>query len=254
MSDSDSTSVEGADADGIRPSATGGKSGRSRASRRMPLWLSIFLALISAAALVLLTITMPATADAAVPVDLDGRPVRLEQSVESSAVAVADSVISQVSVDDSTEIADIGDWLVIASVGLDVPLGSLVESDGVIEPQGFTSAYLVRNRGVSPERAEAGTVYVVMHAVQGGRAPGNYLVDPETGDIADLTGSHVVIAHRDYLVTGVETIAKSDLANRADIWRGISGRLVLITCLPEGSGYSSDNVVVTAELIDSSSS
>ena len=129
----------------------------------------------------------------------------------------------------------------VPSVGLDVPLEELSEVDGSIVPPGFTSAYLVRNRGVGPSAASSGTVYVVMHSVRGGRAPGNYLINVARRKATRVGGLA-------YVIDGSWTILKGSLASAHDVWHDVAGRLVVITCLQRTTGRSLDNVVITAHL------
>lgn len=145
---------------------------------------------------------------------------------------------------------DDGGRLIVSSVGLNVPLGSMNEADGVIVPPGFTSAYWVRNRGVATAEATAGTVYVVMHALRGGAVgPGNYITDVENqrsklaaGDTIDVDGTR-------YTVDESQLISKSELPHVSEVWSDTPGRLVLITCLQHADGSpSTQNLVVTATL------
>lgn len=145
---------------------------------------------------------------------------------------------------------DDGGRLIVDSVGLDVPLGSMNEADGVIVPPGFTSAYWVRNRGVSTADAATGTVYVVMHALRGGAVgPGNYITDVENqqsklgaGDAIDVDGTR-------YTVYESHLISKSELPGVQEVWADTPGRLVVITCLQHADGSpSTQNLVVTATL------
>ncbi|WP_052226245.1 class F sortase [Microbacterium mangrovi] len=145
---------------------------------------------------------------------------------------------------------DDGGRLIVASVGLNVPLGSLSAVNGSIVPPGFTSAYWVRNVGVPLSAAKSGTVYVVMHALRnGGMGPGNYLTDIERQRSKVAEGAAVDVDGVKYTVTGSQLIRKNKIAQSASVWKNTPGRLVLITCLehPDGSP-STDNLVVTAEL------
>jgi hypothetical protein len=168
--------------------------------------------------------------------DMHGNPVQLDPGAtpEPSASARADD----------------GGRLVVDSVGLDVPLGSLSEVNGSVVPPGFRSAYWVRNIGVPVRDAESGTIYVVMHALRnGGTGPGNYLTDIENQRSRVANGAVVVVDGVKFTVTGSQLILKNKIAQSAAVWKSTPGRLVLITCLehPDGSP-STDNLVVTARL------
>ncbi|MDQ1131225.1 hypothetical protein [Microbacterium sp. SORGH_AS_0888] len=129
-----------------------------------------------------------------------------------------------------------------------MPLGQLNEVDGQITPPGFTSAYQVRNRGVSPEDSAQGTVVVVMHSLRNGAiGPGNYLIDVDQQRSKLAPGAVVVVAGVAYAVTGSELISKDSIAGQSSVWSNTPNRLVLITCLqrPDGSP-STENLVITA--------
>lgn len=138
------------------------------------------------------------------------------------------------------------------SVGLDVPLGSLDVVDDELEPPGFTSAYWVRNLGVAPTDAGAGTVFVVMHSLRnGGVAPGNALIDVDNGRARVAVGASIVVDDVAYRVTRTDTIDKKEISHEQSIWADTPGRLVVITCLqrPDGSP-STDNMVIEAVRAD----
>ncbi|WP_461184274.1 class F sortase [Xylanimonas ulmi] len=178
------------------------------------------------------------------PRDLAGQPVRLEEGTEPT----DDQVVRMRAVDDD------GARFQAASVGLDVPLGSLTEVDAQIVPPGFTTAYRVRNRGVDVEHAAEGTVYVVMHSLRGrGTAPGDYLADRETGASRLTPGDplRVVDGGRavEYTVTSAELVDKDALPATAQVWTDEPGRLVVITCMQRAGGEPSlQNLVVYATL------
>lgn len=145
---------------------------------------------------------------------------------------------------------DAGDRFAVPSADLDVPLGALTMTSGTITPPGFTSAYLVRNLGVSLEDAAEGTVFVVMHSLRGGGVgPGNYLIDVENETAAVDPGATVTVGDRSYTVTGDLAITKTGIQDSESVWQNVPGKLVIITCLqrPEG-GPSQENIVITATL------
>lgn len=137
---------------------------------------------------------------------------------------------------------------VATSVGLNVPLGSLDAVDGQVTPPGFTSAYLIRNHGVTPQHADSGAVYVVMHSLRDGAVgPGNALIDVDKQQARIERGAVIAVDGIDYRVTGTESVSKADLPQSA-IWTAGPNQLIVITCLqrPQG-GPSVDNIVIVAE-------
>jgi len=139
---------------------------------------------------------------------------------------------------------------VVTSVGLDVPLDTMRETDGTIVPPGFTVAYCITNRGVGLDHAADGTVYVAIHSLRnGGVAPGNYLFDQADGTAKINPGDAIGIAGAVYTVDDVTLIPKPDLPGTADLWVDIPGRLVVITCLQKpDDAPSEDNFVIVAHL------
>jgi len=143
---------------------------------------------------------------------------------------------------------DGGEGFSIPRLGLHVALGSANEVDGVMNPPNFTSAFWIRNRGVGVSDADQGTVYVVAHSVQWGKAPGNYLQDHESVLIVD--GDVVGVDGRIYQVTDVELIAKTNIGNHPDLWANTPGMLVFVTCLERNDhAASTQNLVVVGQLM-----
>ncbi len=168
--------------------------------------------------------------------DLQGAPATLDPGISAPPSALAQPV------------EDSGGRLIVPSVGLDVPLGALSAVDGQITPPGFTSAYWVRNIGVSVADGAAGTVFVVMHALRdGGRGPGNYLTDVDAGTSTVAAGASIYLDGVEYRAIGWQALRKPLVAASPDIWASVPGRLQLITCLelPDGSP-SRDNMIITA--------
>ena len=139
--------------------------------------------------------------------------------------------------------------LTIPTVGLDVPLGGVNIVAGAVTPPGFDAAYVVSGVGQQPESGSAGTVFVVMHSVVGGRAPGNLLVD-DTGKLLIDAGAIIVVDGHRYRLESSSTVAKPDLARDAALWSDQPGRLVLITCLQKADRSPSEaNLVLEAVLL-----
>ncbi|AZS38905.1 MULTISPECIES: class F sortase [Microbacterium] len=175
----------------------------------------------------------PQAAPAAAAVDMRGNSVVLDPDVTP--------------VPEAEAVADIGARFEAPSVSLDVPLGELSEVEGQITPPGFTSAYLVRNRGVMPAEAAEGTVYVVMHSLRnGGVGPGNALFDIADGSSRVAVGDTISVSGVDYRVESQEVIGKKELPTREDVWSSTPDRLVVITCLqsPDGKPSTSNFVLI----------
>ncbi|WP_058742259.1 hypothetical protein [Curtobacterium citreum] len=60
-----------------------------------------------------------------------------------------------------------GDAFRVPSVGLDVPLRSLVTVDHEVQPPTFTDAFWIRDLGTGVRTPERGTVFVAMHSLRG---------------------------------------------------------------------------------------
>lgn len=199
---------------------------------------AIVAAVLAAAAIALVAagwfmLSPQAAPAAAAAVDMRGNPVVLDPDVTP--------------VPEAEAVADIGARFVAPSVSLDVPLGELSEVDGQITPPGFTSAYLVRNRGVAPSDAAEGTVYVVMHSLRnGGVGPGNALFDVTDGSSRVAAGDTISVSGVEYTVESHEVIGKKELPTREDLWSSTPDRLVVITCLqsPDGKPSTSNFVLI----------
>ncbi len=214
-------------------------SSRPRRRRRLgPLRLTITVLLCAVAAIAGTWTVSTYLSQQAYPEDMRGNAVILPGL--SEAVKEKTDAVSQVQ----------RMTLRVPSTGLSVPLGELNEVDGVIDPPGFSSAYLVRNFGVSLDRAAVGTVFAVMHSCRGGAVcPGNYLIDVNKGTASVATGADVYLGGLHYRVTGSKKVYKPDVHADTDIWANIPGRLVLLTCLQVPSQTASiDNMVITAQL------
>ena len=120
--------------------------------------------------------------------------------------------------------------------------------DDVLQPPGFTSAYWVRNLGVSPVDAAKGTVFVVMHSLRGGGVgPGNALIDVDRGRARIQSGADIAVAGVPYRVDRTEVLDKTAIGGDVDVWANTPGRLVVITCLQRPDGRpSTENMVIEA--------
>jgi len=149
---------------------------------------------------------------------------------------------------------DVGQRFKVPSVSLDVPLGSVNQVNGLINPPGFTSVYWVKNMGVSLANADKGTVYVVTHAVKApGEAPGDYMIDQTTTTVKLKQGDEIDVGDRKYTVDSSMTVSKDELGSQTALWAGTPGMLVLITCMQGGlylpNGHSATNVVIIGTLV-----
>ncbi|WP_158685508.1 class F sortase [Microbacterium halophytorum] len=180
------------------------------------------------------------TAAGRAQIDMKGNAVELQDPIGDPTVLER----MRVSEDD-------GERLQVPSVALDVPLGSLDLVEGAITPPGFSSAYVVRNVG-TPNEPTAGTTYVAMHSIPApGLAPGNFLIDVDSGMPSVSPGARVVLGDETYAVDSAYTVDKDELPSREDVWKDVPGRLVVITCqqLPSGAP-SVQNSVIEAHLVD----
>jgi hypothetical protein len=219
-------------------SIRGAGSGGVTAARRRSVAV---LAAVGAISVVLVVVGLSGLAvvragDSASLTDLNGAAVQLDPGATPAA--------------GSSAVPDIGQRLVVASVGLDVPLGAMNAVDAQITPPTFTSAYLVRNMGVSIADRKSGTVFVVTHSLRhGGVAPGNYLIDVEAQTSRVKRGDQVSLAGVTYVVTGWRLIDKPAIHRTSRVWAAVPGRLQLITCLQHSDGTAStQNLVITATL------
>ncbi|MCL2470337.1 MAG: class F sortase [Propionibacteriaceae bacterium] len=144
---------------------------------------------------------------------------------------------------------DGGQGFVVPSVNLDVPVGSVNAVNGVMNPPGYTSVFLIRNLGVGLDKADQGTVYMVAHAVYGGKAPGNYLQANQQTLLKP--GDIIKVNQLTYQFVESQIIPKTEISSHADLWdESQTGRLVLVTCQvnPKG-GIAVNNMVIIAQLV-----
>jgi len=146
-------------------------------------------------------------------------------------------------------IDDGGKGFNIPAVQLNVPLGSINDVNGVMNPPNFTSAFWIRNRGVSLANAEQGTVYIVTHATRFGLAPGNYL---QAREATTLTPGDIInINDRVYSFESAEIIAQSKIGEYDYLWdESIPNRALIITCLLRNDNAApTDNLVIIGKLV-----
>lgn len=140
--------------------------------------------------------------------------------------------------------------LSVPSLGLEVPLGTIVPENGEVTPPEFDRAYVVDGYSVSPENAEQGSIYVVFHSERHAHGIGNNFFNQSTGEPIIGTEEIVTVHGVDYKVLSTEAVRKDELANRSDIWKPTPGRLFLITCLQNAEGTpSTHNFIITAEKV-----
>jgi len=153
-------------------------------------------------------------------------------------------------------VEDLGLKFIIDVVDLNVPLGEVNEVKGVINPPGFKSAFLIRNRGVGLANADQGTVYVAAHSLRSpGVAPGNFVINISAGNITVPVGSEIQVGGRTYVMTASSIIDKKELGADERLWANTPGMLVFITCLQYTSsanyknGHSPTNAVLIGQLV-----
>jgi hypothetical protein len=141
------------------------------------------------------------------------------------------------------------------ALDLSVPLLSAVVVDGQINPPTLTDAYWYREFG-DPARPGSGTVVVAMHAVRGGRGPGNALAEPAEGGRAEVLvseGEQVRVGPARYRVSEVVVRSKDETRRDRRIWGTGDGAgpydLAVITCLVDPGVPLAEqaNLVVLAE-------
>lgn len=215
--------------------------------RRGLIWLIIALLLIAAAVVVGVKSIGPSLgggSPSAGPTlkDMDGRPVIPDDPdlTDPSWVQAAGAVD-----------ADHDNGFVIDSVGLNVPLGSVNAVNNVMNPPGFSSAYWVRNMGVSLANADQGTVYIVAHSTRGGgRSPGNYVIDVPNQTTSLKPGDIITADNRTYKFVEAQIIDKNELGDHPELWANQPGRLIFITCLQKPDNSPSvNNMVIIATLV-----
>ncbi|MDR2896587.1 MAG: class F sortase [Propionibacteriaceae bacterium] len=170
--------------------------------------------------------------------DMEGKAVLPEDPIATNSAFLQEAAMVA---DDG------GDGFVIPSINLDVPLGSINEVNGVMNPPNFTNAFVIRNRGVDLAHAADGTVYAVTHAIQGGTAPGNKLQDH--GNVTLTVGDTIKLNGVEYVYESSMQMLKGDIPNEASLWTDDPGRLIIITCVlnPKG-GNADDNLILIAHL------
>ncbi|WP_235734550.1 class F sortase [Nocardioides alcanivorans] len=176
------------------------------------------------------------TGDRYVTTDLDGREVVWDQRPDPQGAAVRST----------------GERFRAPRQDLSVPLESAVTVNGVINPPALTAAYWYRDFG--PPGGLATTV-VAMHAVRGGRGPGNALLrlDETSGQAQVLVerGDLLIVGASRYRVTRTLVASKRETARDRRIWDDDhEGRLVVVTCLldPDVPLETQENLVVLARL------
>ncbi|PWJ26787.1 hypothetical protein ATK17_2965 [Branchiibius hedensis] len=138
--------------------------------------------------------------------------------------------------------------------GLDVPLESMEVTAGVINPPSFTAAFLIRQYG-QPRDPASGLSVVTMHAVYGGRSPGNYLFSmaPDDSHAVIRAGDPVIVEGVAYTVSStmvIDKVAATESQRMWSRWQERGNELMIITCLQragQGSLHAVDNLVVFAQ-------
>ena len=211
-------------------------TGRRAATRKTPRGvLLLFVALLLAGAvLVVGTLVMRAH----MPVDLNGNSVALGDGDVPDAGVIAEMQVAD----------DTGLRFTVPALSMNVPLGELSVVRSTLTPPGFVQAYRVRNLGVPLDKASTGTVYVVMHSVNNGFAPGNYLFDVPSAKALVNPGESLTVGGVDYVIDGSQLIDKTALPKTGKLWADVPGRVVVITCLQRTQGHSLQNLVITGHL------
>lgn len=138
--------------------------------------------------------------------------------------------------------------LVVESVGLATSLKEMSLVNNVINPPGFDSAYMVRGWG-TPDNPEQNTI-VALHSIKGRDVPGNKLMDMEGKRTTVEKGDIIKVQGKSYRVYGATTLGKEAVSQDDKLWENHPGKLLLFTCLQRNAGYSVENVVIQASMVD----
>lgn len=135
--------------------------------------------------------------------------------------------------------------LTVPSVNLASDIKLMSEVDGVINPPGLHSAYMLRGHG-TPEDQSKGTIFVAMHSVRGADLPGNKLFNINEGTVTVHKDDKVTLQGKSFTVTDTHVVDKPDINTVDGIWDEQPGKLVLMTCLQRPTGLSQQNIVIEA--------
>jgi sortase (surface protein transpeptidase) len=140
----------------------------------------------------------------------------------------------------------------VPAVDLDLPVLPLAARRGVIEPPLLTAAYWIEPYGRPVGSAEQAdnTLYLAAHSAGRGSDGFDPLLDRESGSRL-VAGDQVEVSTPEgtvtYTVDRTATYDKAHLAEAADVWAAVPGRLVMITCVSPGGGRAAaENLVVFA--------
>jgi sortase (surface protein transpeptidase) len=142
--------------------------------------------------------------------------------------------------------------LSVPALGLTTTVDEVSPVGGTIDPPTFDRAYRIAPYGTP---GSDNTTYIAGHSWNGGDAVFNPLLDvgSQEATLAPGDGVDVVqdgLTYR-YQVVSTARYPKGTLADVAEVWQKVPGRLVLITCFQLDTGARSrDNLVVTAQLVD----
>ncbi|MBP3089144.1 hypothetical protein EML15_08305 [Corynebacterium sp. sy017] len=170
-------------------------------------------------------------------VDLNGQAVDMENADYAGH-----------SPEDIQQITDYGEnteYLEIPEVGMNVPLGTMNSYNGVIEPVGFTHAYVVGDFSPGYHDPDNGSVMIVAHALDGaGMAPGNFVWDSATRQAKVHAGSEINVGGDAFTITAVEQIPKTEITDKEELWSQTPGTLFFVTCVPNAA----ENLIITATI------
>jgi len=149
--------------------------------------------------------------------------------------------------------------LVVPSVGLAVPVGSMNVVNGIIDPPTADRAYWIQNRGSVPASNAQGTVFIAGHSWSLGFAPFNLLYNPVVPSHTIKVGALIYLQTKAgqlvYQVRQFQRIPKAlvDQGKVPALLQAVPGRLVVMTCawyvgvIP--ALQNGDNIIITAQLI-----
>lgn len=158
----------------------------------------------------------------------------VEQAPESAGKPPVDGVSTQ----------DSRGKFVVESVGLSVDLLTQeFPEDGVLTPSDFVSAHEVVDSAAGWTGSTEHVRLITMHSSSSSSsAPGNALV--RDGVPLVTTGDRFSVDGVDYEVQSAQIVTKGEIP--AEVFSDEPGRLVVVTCSPQGTPSSTSNVVILA--------
>lgn len=165
-------------------------------------------------------------------------PMDAPETEEHAPESTGESTEGAMSVEDSRG------RFVVESVGLSVGLSQQgFPDDGVLTPADFESAWEVVSPAKGWQGTRDGVRLITMHSSSSiASAPGNALV--RDGSPLMGPGAMFSVDGVQYEVESAQIVTKGEIP--AQVFEDVAGRLVVVTCSPQGTKSSTDNVVIVA--------